>query len=399
MLDKLQQKLLIFCMDKKLKIAIFTDCFFPATGGTENVIKTLVPLFQKLGDKVRIYAPNYHIKGVSQDLPGYDVYRLKSIKLTDNDNITLIDKKFIKNVKEFAPDIIYFVTGAIMAKWAIKLGQKLGVPVVATLHTKFEQAWYNSTKSHIITNFMIRNLAKYFNNTTMASTLSQDAVRTLKKYGYKYEPVFIQNGINKQNTTITPFELNIPKNRFNFLFCGRLEKIKNLDFTLKVLKNLVEKYSYRDFNFLLAGSGSYENNLKRKVNRYGLKDNVFFLGQIRDKSKLNYVYSISNLLLFPSTFEMDSLVVIEASVFNLPTLALNGYACGERIIDNQTGFLSEYDLNAYANRIWEIVNDKKLYDYVKNNSKNLKASSWEEIAKQYQKFFIDAINKYQSEKK
>lgn len=389
-------------MNKNIKIALFTDCFYPGNGGTENVIKTLVPLFKNLGDEVRIYAPNYHIKRVNQNIDGFDVFRVPSLRLTDNDNIafvSLVKKKLENDLVNFSPDIIYFLTAGPMAKWAVKFAKKLNLPLVATLHTKFKLAWYNSTKSHLITNFMLGNLKKFFNETTLASTLSQDAKNTLKSYGYNFDPIIIKNGISKSDTALAPFEINYTKNRFNFLFCGRLEKIKNIQFTLKALYKLKNDYNFVNFNFLIAGSGAYEKTLKRLVKKYNLTDNVVFLGFIRDKAKLNYVYSISQLILFPSIFEMDSLVPLEASSFSLPVLALNGYACGERIEDNVTGFLSNYNLDAFTKRIYEIVTNPSLYEKVRSQTHNLKANTWEEIAKQYHDFFIKAIEKHKTNTK
>ena len=131
-------------MNKNIKIALFTDCFYPGNGGTENVIRTLVPLLKGLGDTVRIYAPNYHIKNVNQSLDGFDVFRVPSLRLSDNDNIafvSLVKKKLENDLVNFSPDIIYFLTAGPMAKWAVKFAKKLNLPLVATLHTKFKLAW------------------------------------------------------------------------------------------------------------------------------------------------------------------------------------------------------------------------------------------------------------------
>ena len=95
---------------------------------------------------------------------------------------------------------------------------------------------------------------------------------------------------------------------------------------------------------------------------------------------------------------MDSLVPLEASNFSLPVLALNGYACGERIEDNVTGFLSNYNLDAFTKRIYEIVTNPSLYEKVRSQTHNLKANTWEEIAKEYHFFFLNAIQKHNKDK-
>lgn len=381
-------------MNKNISIAFFTDNFYPGTGGTENVIKILATTLASEGDRVKIYCPNYH-KQKQNDI-NLPIYRIPSIKLNDSDHIALpylVKKKLEKDLKAFNPDIIYFLTASGMAKWALIMGKKLGVPVVSTIHTKFKKAWYDSCKSHLITHLMIKSLARKFNRAFAVTAVSKDIAQTLQSYGYKGEPTVIRNGFNSSETSIIPCTVD-KQNKFAFLFCGRLIKVKQVQFSLKCLRNIKEKYHFNDFNFWIVGDGNYRKKLEKLVKKYNLSENVKFFGFVGDRSVLNGIYSSADLILFPSDFEADSLVVLEAKPYNLPVLALKDYGCGERIEDGKTGFLSEFDEEKFTEKIWEILNNPTLYEKVRKGTSELKGENWEKVVAQYRDFFCEKIEEY-----
>ena len=388
-------------MGKSLNIAFFTDNFFPGTGGTENVIKIMSKILTNGGgrNRVKIYCPDYHKKNQNEiDIP---VFRVPSIDLSDSDHIalpSLIKGKLEKDLRQFKPDIIYFTTGSGMAKWALKMGKKLDVPVVATIHTKFDEAWYDSCKSHLITSCMVKSLARKMNRAFGVTTVSYDAARTLQRYGYKGQPKVIMNGFNASEFSMTPC-LEDKKGRFTFLFCGRLIKVKQIQFSLKCLANIKKKHNFNDFNFWIVGDGVYRKKLEKLVKKYNLEDNVKFFGFVGDRAVLNGFYSAADLFLFPSSFDTDGLVIVEAKSCHLPVLSLKNYGCGERIEDGVTGFLSEFDEESFTEKIWEILNNKPLLEKVRKNVDKLRADTWEEVVEKYHQYFVEKIEEYKNLKK
>jgi len=84
--------------------------------------------------------------------------------------------------------------------------------------------------------------------------------------------------------------------------------------------------------------------------------------------------------------------VCEAAQTGTPTLTLKNYGASERLTDNKNGFISEYDLRKFAERIYEIVNDKATYQYVCENVRTILGESWQEIARKYEKMFKEVID-------
>ena len=236
------------------------------------------------------------------------------------------------------------------------------------------------------------------NRAFAVTTVSKDAAKTLQRYGYKGEPKVLMNGFNASEFSVTPcFEDK--KGKFTFLFCGRLIKVKQIQFSLKCLGNIKNKYNFNDFNFWIVGDGNYRKKLEKLVKKYNLEENVKFFGYVGNRAQLNGIYSVADLFLFPSSFDTDSLVVLEAKPCHLPVLSLKNYGCGERIEDGVTGFLSDFNEESFTKKIWEILNNKPLLEKVKKNVDKLRADTWEEVVAKYRQFFLEKIEEYKKLKK
>ncbi len=373
-----------------MKIAVFTDSFFPAYGGTEKAVYYLTKNLLKLGHQIILFAPDYHRE---QSFDEFEVVRVRSIKLTQNDMAVLGGdfKKVFKRLKDFEPDIIYYCTASGMATMAVKAARKLQKPVVATVHTKFKEAFYDGCKSRLITAVMINSFAKKLNKTDRVVTVSNDMAHQLESYGCIDQPQVIKNGFDS-NKTIGKNNKKIGE-EINFMFCGRLIKVKNIQFSLKSLAILKKEKKFDNFKFILVGEGNYRKKLEKLIKKEGLADNVIFTGLVKNSDELDKLYRNSYLFLFPSTFDTDGLVVCEAAEEGTPSLTIEGFGASERITNNENGFISKHDERAFAERIYQIVNDKTLYNHVCENISSLKGKTWFEIAKDYSNLFTQLLQK------
>lgn len=378
-------------MRDKLNIAVFTDSFFPAGGGTEVATYQLCKALKENGHNILMFAPDYHRE---QSFDEFEVVRVKSIALSQNDMMVLPSrdyKKIFARAKEFNPDIIYFCTASGMAKCAIKIAKKLNKPIVATIHTKFKEAFYNGCKSHLLTKCLLNSLVLKLYKADEVITVSNDMARQLQSYGYNGEVEVVKNGIDHIKPISESTEKKDKNDVFNFLFCGHLIKIKNIQFSLRALGLLKREKDFNNFNFYLVGQGNYKNKLEKIIKKEGLQENVVFTGYIKDRQELANVYAKAHLFLFPSAFDTDGLVICEAAQMGTPTLTLKDYGASERLTNNENGFTSENDLKIFAQRIYEIVKDKDLYDHVCSNVRTILGETWHEVALKYEKIFNDLI--------
>lgn len=377
---------------EKLKIAVWTDSFFPGRGGTEIATYNLCKNLILLGHQVVLFCPDYNRE---QEFNEFPVYRVKSLNLSYNDKMALCKKEYkriLKIAKDFKPDINYYCTASGMARMAIDTAKEMNIPVVGTMHTKFKDAFYDSSHSHLITKILLNSLVKKLKRTDKVICVSHDLGKQLNQCGYKGEIEVIKNGIDyfaKTDNKLKEKDFST----FKLFFCGHLIKVKNIQFTLKCLSYLKKEKNFDNFEFSIVGSGKYANKLKKLVKKLDLNENVVFLGYVGDKEKLAEYNSNAHLFLISSTFDNDPLVVLEASQCGTPTLALKDTGSSERLVDNVNGWTANYNVKDYAERIYEIINNKEMYEKVRSNLSTIFGEPWIEVAKRYEKIFIEEINK------
>lgn len=378
---------------KNLKIAVFTDSFLPVRGGTELATYNLCKALIDLGNEIVLFAPDYHCEQTFTEFP---VERVKSLSLSKSDKMVFSFCDFnriFKKVKVFNPDIIYYCTANGMARMALRAAKKLNVPCAATMHTKFRLAFYDSCHSKIITRLLLNSLSKKLNRTDLVVCVSNDLGVQLKEDGFKKDYQVIKNGVDYFDKTSPQVFEKSETDIFNFFFCGHLIKVKNIQFTLKSLAYLKETKNFNNFKFSIVGSGKYEKKLKKLTKKLNLENNVEFLGYIGDKKVLAEHYSKAHLFLLPSIFDNDALVILEAAQVGTPSVVIKDTGSSERMIDNKNGFVSEYSVEAYAEKIYQVIHDKELYNAVCYNINSLFGEGWKQVAIKYQNLFNEAIDK------
>lgn len=108
-------------------------------------------------------------------------------------------------------------------------------------------------------------------------------------------------------------ELNIEDSTLVIGHVGRFVEQKNHRFLIDIF-NEVHKQKENSI-LMLVGQGPLMEEIKEKVKILGLEKNVMFLGQ---RSDINELYQVMDLLLFPSLYEGLGMVVVEAQISGLP---------------------------------------------------------------------------------
>ena len=100
--------------------------------------------------------------------------------------------------------------------------------------------------------------------------------------------------------------------------------------------------------------------------------------------------------MFPSLFDSSSLVQIEAASQETPTIFVEGSVTSDTVEDNINGFKEKEDVNCFADRIIEIMNNKELYKRVQENAKNDLAKPWNVISKETYDYYLKIIEEYKT---
>ncbi|MAJ81445.1 MAG: hypothetical protein CMF41_00850 [Legionellales bacterium] len=136
--------------------------------------------------------------------------------------------------------------------------------------------------------------------------LNREIRSQLLDYGIENEKIIdFRNGVQIGRMK---YELqNSQKRKEEFLFLGRLEKVKNLDFILKCAER------YKNYNFTIVGDGNEKYRLLNIISSNNIK-NVIICGEI-PQQELNF--NNYGWLVLPSLAEGMSNVMLEASANSL----------------------------------------------------------------------------------
>ena len=149
-------------MNKRLKIGIFMDSFYPAIDGVVLVIDNLAKELSKYNDVTVVvpYTSTYN----DDDRRPYKVKRIMSMKLpTTEYRVGLpksnISKAFRDLVNENF-DVIHIHSPFTIGKLGIRVAKKLNIPAIGTFHTRYDFELNKRLKNELITNVVIKEIIK-----------------------------------------------------------------------------------------------------------------------------------------------------------------------------------------------------------------------------------------------
>lgn len=374
------------------------DTFFPMVDGVINVLDNYARGLLKYAD-VTVFTTTPRDKKYVDDFP-YKVVRCAKLELSGLDYdlpLPSFDNKFMSELNKSKLDIVHIHSPFSIGKVGCQYAKKHKIPCIASNHSQFKQDFYKATKSKALSSFLLLNIMDVFNKCDENWAVNEGVADLfVNEYGLK-APVKVQyNATNhkpvkniSKSCDIINKKYNIDKNELVFCFVGRLSVLKNILFIVDALKILKDKGL--NFKMIFVGTGTDEKKLKEKIKKLNLNDNIILAGKITSKNMMQNIYCRSKLLLFPSVYDTDGLVKYEAACQKTPTVTIKNFYCAGNIKDNQNGFLSDYDVESYANKILEICQNEELYNKVAENAHKTLYKTWDEIIEKVYKEYINHI--------
>lgn len=390
-------------MSEKLKIAELLDSYFPCIDGPINVVTYYSEHLNKSAD-CKLIVPAAKRSQKYKDERSFEVVRCNSTPAPEGYRLghPASDRKLKNRMKKERFDLLHTHSPFSMGTFAIRMGKKYKVPVVATLHTKYYDDFSRVLHGFKpLCNFMLRRIMRVYNAADSVWTVNNGSCQILRDYGYKGEIVVMRNGTDLKYPDNADELIARVNERHNlegqknvFIFVGRIAMYKNLALMAEALRIL--KNEGKDFKMLVIGSGFDEGKFKAMVEKLDLADNFVFVGSVNDRALLQGYYLRSDLFLFPSTFDTSSLVPIEAAAHKLPTLLIAGSCTAENITDGVNGFLSEETAEAYADKIREITADPEKMRAVGEEAHRSVYRTWEDVAEEVLQKYTEVIAAYRA---
>jgi glycogen synthase len=219
--------------------------------------------------------------------------------------------------------------------------------------------------------------------TTVSSNLKNECV---KKRLINKKTFVIPNGGNLSLKAADPIVLQAIEEKYSLkdkvvvFAIGRLSENKGFQYLIEAMQTVVS--SVPNSVAIIAGSGSYKQQLEELIISKGLRDKVKLIGSISEEEK-SALYVRSDLVVFPSTNEPFGMVLLEASMMHKPIIGFDIESTREVLPKDSCVLVSAGDSLKLGQAIIDVITDSTLKCTLEANSKKVKAHSWEKITNQY----------------
>lgn len=356
-----------------MKIGIFTDIYYPYLNGVTIAVDNLIKELRKKGHTVYLFAPR--IKGYKDTDP--NIFRLSSSRLIFSaPEIRLpipFPNKNLRKVFELDLDIIHAHGAGVFSLFGNQIARIKGIPFTLTFHTLLEEYMHYLFKGKIFKQGAAIRASRMFGNITEEIIAPSEKMKEiLLSYRIKKPITVIPSGVNASvfdisKATFLQKKLHLPEKASIILAVGRLGKEKNFAFIIKMFKKLAEEETASHLVFVGEGVEK-EKLIKLSGDLIGKR--IHFAGRINVKD-MPLVYASAEIYVFTSTTETQGLCVLEAAAAGLPLVLINDPAYKDMIIDGVNGFSLPKDPKIFAEKLKQLLKDKKLASKFGSNSKEI----------------------------
>lgn len=146
----------------------------------------------------------------------------------------------------------------------------------------------------------------------------------------------------------------------DFLFCGRIEPVKNPLFAFDVAL-AASALLGRRVSIMFVGAGEQEDELRRLAEQHADRVQASFRGFV-SHGELPAIYAAARIFLFPTRWDPWGVVANEACAAGLPVLVSpEAGVAGELVIDGRNGHVAALDVNAWAAHAASLLRDREAW--------------------------------------
>jgi glycosyltransferase involved in cell wall biosynthesis len=380
-----------------MKIAFFTNSYFPICYGSVISIESFRKNLEKLGHQVYVFAPSYDdYKDKNNRVFRYPAFLFK-YKI--DYPISIPVSSFInKKIKELDLDIIHVHQPFSLGKEGLRYARKLKIPIIFTYHTKYEDYVH---------------YVPFFPEKILAELVKKEAINFSNKCDLTIAPsvgikkIIEKRGANKKSIKVLPTGINwddfqkgarekvrkkylIKKNEILLTNIGRINEEKNLVFLLESFKKIALKNP--KIKLMFIGEGFLKEELKEKAKKWGIEKQVIFTGFLKNTEIKNYLKA-TDIYLQTSLSETQGITILEAMASSLPIVAVKATGTEDFIVNKKNGFLTKNNQKDFIEKIeYLIKHPSKRREFGKQAQKD--AKKYQEInqAKKLEKVYLDLVD-------
>ena len=398
-----------------MRVGIFTESYPPLVNGVSTSILMLQNALEKLGHEVFIVTVSDDKKNYTLEDDGH-ILRLPSMNLAncyDYKFTSVYPIKAVNMIKKMNLDVIHSNVEFTIGIFARVVSEQLGIPLVHTYHTNWEDYTHYITKNKKILDDICKKLLKYlvvfFEDKTVTELIvPSNKIYNLFKDKYKFTKNIhiIQTGIEtskfyKENFSSKDInnlkkKYGIKKKDFVVMTVSRLAKEKSVDRLINNQKELLKRYP--NMKLLIVGDGPDIDKLKMQACSLNISNNVIFTGKV-PLEEIPIYYQLGDVFVTASKSETQGLTVVEAISSSLPVVAVKDDSFVNSVIDDFNGYVFTSD-EKYIESILKLYENNDIYNRLSNQSRILSSDfSSEYFALKVLKVYETAIENYKKDNK
>lgn len=297
-------------------------------------------------------------------------------------------------------DIFHAHSPVTLGRYALSLGRELGIPVVATFHSKYYDAVLEVTKSRRIASWLTEKVVRFYESCDSVWACSEGTAETLRSYGYRGDIFIMTNGTGfvrpakpEPLADAAAARFGLPRDKRVLLFVGQMIWYKNQRLMLDAFRLLCDGSD--EYCLVMVGSGYNEREIRAYAASLGLTPRqVIFTGLISDRALLEGVYLNADLLFFPSVFDNTPLVVREAAAMGVPSLLTAGSNAAESVVKDVNGFTASEDAAAMRDELTRIFAGDGLLERVGAAARETIPIRWETLIPRVCEKYGEIIERY-----
>ena len=322
-------------MEPELRIALFSGNYNYVRDGANQALNRLVGFLLRQGAKVRVYSPTVEepafeavgdlISVPAAAIPGRPEYRLP----------LRLPLSVRRDLADFAPNVIHVASPDIVSHRAISWARARGIPVVASVHTRFETylAYYHLTFLEPVVRGILR---RFYRRCDALVAPAESTAAILRAQRMNRDISIWTRGIDRaqfnpeRRSEAFRTAHGIGADEVAVAFLGRLVLEKGLDVFADAIDTARAKGAR--IKVLVIGEGP------ARAWFAGRLPDATFTGELTG-AELAIALASADVFLNPSVTESFGNVTLEAMACALPVVAAAASGATNLVQDGRTGTL------------------------------------------------------------
>ena len=318
-----------------IRVALFSGNYNYVRDGANQALNRLVGYLLRQGVKVRVYSPTIDQPAFE---PTGDLVSVPSLAIPGRAEYRIpmrLGRKVRKDLEAFAPSIIHLSSPDPVGHAALKWGMRRDLPVVASVHTRFETypRYYGFAFAEPWVEAILR---RFYRRCDAIVSPSESVAQVLREQRMSFDVGIWTRGID--DSIFNPGQRDMTWRRSLGIeddvpvigFVGRLVMEKGLDVFADTI-DLLKKQNVRH-RVLVIGDGPARNWFETRL------ENGVFVG-FQTGQDLGRAVASADMLFNPSVTETFGNVTLEAMASHLPVVAARATGSESIVQEGSTGAL------------------------------------------------------------